>query len=479
MKKTIIFSIALILVFSFSALVYAASSPKGEMGTATETDCLSICNTGDYDSAYKCFKGTRSNADAALVTSHCALNAGDRSEAEKYALMSAKKRHEWLTLVTKFFKVKIKTGGTAESYMTAYVATGKETYKSKSIEFAMTSGQCIDITDYDKRKTCAEGYFNSYTKRLESGTFVSGRNTNPELAQMRNCPDAKTQYYSFLTGKCKCRKGFAQLGEDCVLDIYKKANIDLENAVELEDTFNNMKPTEVKVVKVQPYKKQTMKIAMAKKSDGSPMFSADGKKWYPELKKITNRDWKDSASAAWEWTSNLNPVNWFHTKWKDKDKELKWEIGETILKEFKDESKDPATYEEQFADEVQWAIENGQWAGELVNDMIDKGFLDPVKDASYASVLGKLKSYFIAFPAASVTKLAEELSADDFFQGVYYYIREREAGRTQEQIMKNQPEEMEFSVSVGTVESFGQKTYFNKLEEAYQRYRAYQELNKK
>jgi hypothetical protein len=111
--------------------------------------------------------------------------------------------------------------------------------------------------------------------------------------------------------------------------------------------------------------------------------------------------------------------------------------------------------------------------------MIEKGVIDTTMEVTYASILSKLKAYFMAFPAESIKKFADELSKDDFFQGVYYYIREREGGKSQESIMKNQPEEMEFSVSVGTVESFGETTYFNKLEEAYQRYKAYKELNKK
>ena len=87
-----------------------------------------------------------------------------------------------------------------------------------------------------------------------------------------------------------------------------------------------------------------------------------------------------------------------------------------------------------------------------------------------------LYDYFIGFPAASITKFAEQLQTDDFFQGVYYYIREREAGRTPQDIMANQPEEMEFAISLATVHTIGQEMYAKKLEEGYQRYLVWKKL---
>ena len=210
------------------------------------------------------------------------------------------------------------------------------------------------------------------------------------------------------------------------------------------------------------------------------MYSEDGIEWEADLKKITNPGSTDKLSDAWDLTEKLNPLNWFNTKWKDdspeQNKQVKWEIAEHVLQEFKEESADPQSYEEQFSEWFMWALEQPDKWEEFLGDIEDKEILEAASEQGISAVKGALYDYFIGFPAASITKFAEQLQTDDFFQGVYYYILEREAGKTPETVRENQPEEMEFSVSLATVHSFGQEIYFKKLEEGYQRYLVWRKL---
>lgn len=481
MKKTYYIPIYLMIAVFFYLVTIMPQS------LAQETDCTASCYEKDYPSALKCYETTRSKADANLVVAQCALNQNDNDEAEKYALGSARWRLEWVSWINKLKipNVRIQTGGTAESYMTAYVATGKEEYKEKGISYAMTSGQCIDGDSEEKIRKCAQGYFDSYVGNLKrnlnsSNMVLTGRNTNPELAA-RTC-NGFSEFYSWLSGKCKCKKGFETLDGVCTLDVYKDSGLTTESAVELEEYFNNLKLKEAGVLEVTLTDKTTIKLGIAKSSAGRPLYSEDGIEWEDDIKKITSQGLMDKLNSAWEWTENLNPVNLFHAKWKDdepgQNKEIKWKIAQNILEQFKEDSKEPALYEEQFTEWVIWLTEQPDAMEEFLGSIEDKEIGEAVQEKSIESVKDGLYEYFIGFPAASVEKFASEINTDDFFQAVYYYIREREAGKTPEFIQANQPEEMEFAVSVATVETFGKVTYFNKLEESYQHYRVWQMLMK-
>jgi len=460
----------------FMLLPLAVISVAADIQTS-ETDCNTLCSENDYASTYNCYKGSRSKADASLVTAHCALVNKDDDAAEEYALKSAGQRMGWVSMLNKLHipKVKIHTGGTAESYMTAYVASGDEKHKEKSIAYARTSGQCDGA---DNEQACAEAYFNSYVDRISKRNSVTGRNTNPELAE-KTC-NGLSEYYSFFTGQCKCKKGYESLGDECTLGVFKNTKLTTESAVDLETKFQSLAFMQADVMELNLLGGKTKKIALQKKPNGAPVFSEDGIEWETDLKKITNPGLKDKISGAWEWTENLNPVNWFGTKWKDdapgQNKQVKWEIAEKVLEEFKEESADPASYEEQFAEWFVWALEQPDSWEEFLGDIEDKEILEVASEKGISAVKDSLYEYFIGFPAASITKFAEQLQTDDFFQGVYYYIRERETGRTQQDIMANQPEEMEFAVSLATVHTFGQEMYSKKLEEAYQRYLVWKRL---
>lgn len=126
-----------------------------------------------------------------------------------------------------------------------------------------------------------------------------------------------------------------------------------------------------------------------------------------------------------------------------------------------------------------WVVEQPEAIEEFLSDVEGKELVEVVSEKGIDGAKSAVYDYFIGFPAASIEKLANQLSTDDFFQGVYYYIRERESGKAPEAIRKDQPEEMEFGVSLVTVHQFGQEMYFKKLEEVYQRYIVWQMLNKK
>ncbi|MBN1646133.1 carboxypeptidase regulatory-like domain-containing protein [Candidatus Woesearchaeota archaeon] len=174
-KSKALILIVIVLTITVISTSTALAADSGAIDTAGEQTCMNLCAAKDYEGASECFKNFRDRGNAYLATAQCALNNYDDSDAVTYAIKAADEKKRWIQWIRRIPGVssKIKTGGLAECYMLAYVASGGS-YESQAISYAKTSGMCMDSPD---RQACAEQYLQSKVAQFQTRTGITSRNS--------------------------------------------------------------------------------------------------------------------------------------------------------------------------------------------------------------------------------------------------------------------------------------------------------------
>ena len=197
-------------------------------------------------------------------------------------------------------------------------------------------------------------------------------------------------------------------------------------------------------------------------------FTLDGKTWDSDLKNLINPSTWDKTKKVWNsaW-GLLNPINWldWHAKYKDEDKEMKWQVADATLKRYDKDITKPKHY--MYA--VEYWYKYAEDKRKAIIKLRDSGFLPGSIDLSKDYTWKDLKGNLNTFPAQAVHKFASELRTDDFAQAFSIYATQR-ATKTPKQIINKPPEELEFGISAGTSALLGNALLYQKYEEAYQRY---------
>ena len=265
---------------------------------------------------------------------------------------------------------------------------------------------------------------------------------------------------------CSCRPGFKRGETGCVFD-KPKIKLNDYDMEKLEKSLLNLQPNEREIIEVE-FEKKLLKIGIIRRPDYSLSFTVDGKKWDENLKDLIDPSTWKKTKDRWDKTwSYLNPINWFdwHTKYKDKDKELKWQVADSTLQRYDKDIKKPKHY--MYAVEYWYKYAEDKRQAAIV--LRDSGFLPGSFDLSKKYLWEDLKGHLYAVPAESIKKFASELRTDDFAQAFSIYANLRENQEPKE-IINNPPEELELAISIGTSSTLGHALLYQKYEETYQRY---------
>ncbi len=264
---------------------------------------------------------------------------------------------------------------------------------------------------------------------------------------------------------CKCKEGYKRVVGGCKFIPPSGIKLEIEEQEKLELVYRNLKSNEYKIIELVVDGK-IKRIAVMRRSNDQLVFGSPGK-WKTSLQHLLEpsliQRFSDSTIL-----SRLNPINWFHTSYKDTDKEHKWQVAKLTFDDYKKDIKKPTHFIQTMDTYYAWANDKKAAVETLASYGIIKGGSD--------LWLGGLHSYGTTFPAEAVNKLASELQTDDFAQGMSYYMKYREEGKTPQELMNDPPIDMDLAISAGTASSLGNIMLIQKYEEGYQRYRAEVEL---
>jgi hypothetical protein len=274
---------------------------------------------------------------------------------------------------------------------------------------------------------------------------------------------------------CACRPGFKRGDSGCVFDAPNIPLSDLDMK-KLERVFLELQPNE-HVIFESEYSKENIKIGIIRKNDYEFAFTVNGEKWDSNLQTLINPTTWQKTKKTWDsgWDL-LNPMKWFnwHTKYKDEDKELKWQIADATLKRYDKDITKPKHY--MYA--VEYWYKNAEDKRQAAIKLRDYGLVSGSIDLSKNYAWSELKGNLEAFPANAVKELASEMRTDDFAQAFSIYARLRES-KTPKDIINNPDEELELAISIGTASTLGDALLYQKYEEAYQRYLLAQKIKNK
>ena len=261
---------------------------------------------------------------------------------------------------------------------------------------------------------------------------------------------------------CSCRPGFKRTDNGCELSTNLK--LSSEDKEKMTGALENLDNNEGKIIEITVDGKK-IKLGILRRSDQSLTFTTDGKKWDSDLKRLVDPSFLQSVGGGvGSFFDAINPVNWFHTSYKDKEKEKKWEISKNVLDSYKNDLKKPKHFWQHVDEWYKWSEDKVDAAKKLREAGILPGTWDITKD----KITGSISSYAKGFPAEAVKKLASELQTDDFAQAYSIYYQYRQTKSSQE-IAKNPPDDLDLAISIGTASSMGDILLYQKYEEAYQR----------
>lgn len=261
---------------------------------------------------------------------------------------------------------------------------------------------------------------------------------------------------------CSCKPGFKRTDNGCELSTdLKLSSADKQKLV---TTFENLGVNQGKIIELTVDGKK-VKLGVLRRSDQSLDFTTDGKEWDPDLKRLLDPSLLQSVSSGvGNFFDAINPVNWFHTSYTDKEKEKKWEVSKTVLDAYKKDLEKPKHFWQHVDEWYKWSEDKVDAAKKLK----EAGILPGTWDVTKGKITGSISSYAEGFPAEAVKKFASELQTDDFAQAYSIYYQYRKTKSPQE-IAKDPPVELELAISIGTASSMGDILLYQKYEEAYQR----------
>ena len=264
---------------------------------------------------------------------------------------------------------------------------------------------------------------------------------------------------------CSCKEGYKRVEGGCKFIPPSGIKLEKEEQEKLELVYRNLKSNEYKIIEIVVDGK-VKKIAVMRRSNDQLIFGRSGI-WKNSLQHLLKPSlWQKFTDS--DLLSKMNPINWFHTSYKDKDKELKWQVAKLTFDDYKKDIKKPTHFIQTMDTYYKWSTDKKAAIETLASYGIIKGGSD--------MIIGGISSYGTTFPAEAVNKLASELQTDDFAQGMSYYMKYREEGKTPQELMNNPPDDMDLAISAGTASSLGNLMLIQKYEEGYQRYQAEVEL---
>jgi hypothetical protein len=201
----------------------------------------------------------------------------------------------------------------------------------------------------------------------------------------------------------------------------------------------------------QVFYEDDKKVIRFKNSNGNERWTTDGKHFYKSKTEAMNpgaiNNIKNTGSAVVKGVKGF----FFATKFKDEDRQLKREVSNSVLEEFKKEGK---------------------------NDEFDK-YKEKLTELSGLFV-PKYVNDLVSVPADSIIEFSKEADKTEFNQGVEIYIEERESGRSIDNIYDSPPEELVYGglkgVGMNINAQYPKSLLYSKYEEAYQRYKILKEI---
>ncbi len=274
--------------------------------------------------------------------------------------------------------------------------------------------------------------------------------------------DSKTKEIHTL---CACKEGYKRVEGGCKFIPPKGIKLENKEQEQLELVYRTLKSNEYKVIELKVDGK-IKRIAVMRRSNDQLVFGGSGV-WKSSLQHLLEpTTWQKLKDITF--FSGLNPINWFHTSYKDADKEHKWLIAKLTLDDYKKDIKKPTHFIQTMDTYIRWSMDKKVARDTLASYGIIAGGSN--------MMIGSITSYGTTFPVEAVNKLASELQIDDFAQGMSYYMRYRDKGKTPQELMNNPPDDMDLAISAGTASSLGNIMLIQKYEEGYQRYKAEKEL---
>ncbi len=269
---------------------------------------------------------------------------------------------------------------------------------------------------------------------------------------------------------CKCKEGYARGAEGgCKFVPPKDLKLNIQDQEKLELVYRNLQLNQYEIIEIE-VDGEIKRFAVMRRSNDQLVFGRSGK-WDTSLQHLIK-------PTAWQFfkdndlLSRLNPLNWFHAKYKDPEKELKWKVAKLTLDDHKKDIKKPVHLAQTIDTYYAWADDKAK----TLKTLKDMGVVDGTFNIAGGNFKGGVASYVQAFPGEAIKKLAIELQTDDFAQAMSIYMQYREEGKTPQELMNNPPGDMDVAISASTASTLGNILLIQKYEEGYQRYKAEIEL---
>lgn len=339
----------------------------------------------------------------------------------------------------------------------------------------------------------------SENKVLKDGECVcqSGFAELDDLSCARQCDASK-----HLTRKTKTECGCTQLyrldkeTQECVFSSEKGFLFDSETREAFQEAVEGLAPDQGTVFEGTLSNGKKFRIAILKLSDGSYIFSNDGRHYVdaPEkaikpglisrslntldnvlrtvkgwfgIGKFTGRNTQGDAESQEDqqtrYEASTETLKGLQSSVDDAD--LRYDAANDITERWLNRAKNPLTgkWDDQFLEE----LKNGTG--------IDVPMIKKILTKDLAGIGEDVIKKLTTFPADAVVVLAQELRSDSFDEAVKLYMKERAAKKSPSDIasllIRGDLPELDFATSIeGVGKLYAQESLLSAYEQAYQRY---------
>jgi hypothetical protein len=260
---------------------------------------------------------------------------------------------------------------------------------------------------------------------------------------------------------CRCKPGYTRVTGGCTFDLPIAGVFNGEELEILESVYRELNANQGTTMKITKDGK-TIELGVLRRGDHSLLYTLDGETWDSDIAKIVNPSIIDRIGTLLGNIGDaINPVNWFETPYKNKDKQMQYEIAGETLEAYQEDTKKISQYAYEYysdAKDKEGAIET------LLDGELIKG------SAEMAGIETDLLKYTMNFPGQAFTKFADEAQIQQIANGFFVYaeMREEKTWMSPQEIV-NDVQAGGYS-SWGLDESLGEIILCQLYEESYQRY---------
>jgi hypothetical protein len=260
---------------------------------------------------------------------------------------------------------------------------------------------------------------------------------------------------------CRCKPGYTRVTGGCTFDLPIAGVFNGEELEILESVYRELNANQGTTMKITKDGK-TIELGVLRRGDHSLLYTLDGETWDSDIVKIVNPSIIDRIGTLLGNIGDaINPVNWFETPYKNKDKQMQYEIAGETLEAYQEDTKKISQYAYEYysdAKDKEGAIET------LLDGELIKG------SAEMAEIETDLLKYTMNFPGQAFTKFADEAQIQQIANGFFVYaeMREEKTWMSPQEIV-NDVQAGGYS-SWGLDESLGEIILCQLYEESYQRY---------